>query len=238
MKKYKLIKEYPSSPPKGTIMDINDHKEGYVLHKDGWYVPKDHFQDTKFWEPVEEKDYEILKLKGNNTSDIMDYTPFKNIGNGKIEFSIYSVRRLSDGEVFTVGDEVERDEWFGGELTKLEIKYDEMCAVIDDAWFCQINVLNHVKKLLFTTEDDVDIYEGDEYYHVHKDHMTICHNHNAYKPNGTDPDRTYFSTKEKAQEWIDLNKPRYSKQDILDALNSCRDSLYVTQVNFKKELGL
>ena len=86
--KYKLIKKYPGSDSVGTIVT------GYG--KDGWYSkgPGGKTYDwtlivynPEYWEEVVEKDYEILKTC-------------------PIEGIIYSVKRLSDGEVFTVGDRI------------------------------------------------------------------------------------------------------------------------------------
>jgi len=87
--KYKLIKKYPGSDPVGTIVT------GYG--KDGWYSKGTGGKtydwtlvvyNPEFWEEVVEKDYEIVD------------TIIKN----NLKQKISSVKRLSDGEVFTVGD--------------------------------------------------------------------------------------------------------------------------------------
>jgi hypothetical protein len=98
MKKYKLIKEYPGSPKLGEIV------KGYG--RDGWYSKGEGHSTydwrqvvnyPEYWEEVIEKDYEIL------TSRVVPYT-------------ILSVKRLSDGEIFMVGDSVE-----GGTILAIRI---------------------------------------------------------------------------------------------------------------------
>ena len=102
--KYKLIKKYPGSDPVGTIVT------GYG--KDGWYSKGAGGKtydwtlvvlNPEFWEEVVEKDYEILSYikKGSTTCT----TTKRRGGENHEEFwNIYSVKRLSDGEVFTIGD--------------------------------------------------------------------------------------------------------------------------------------
>ena len=69
-----------------------------------------------------------------------------------------------------------------------------------------------VKKVLFTTEDGVDVYEGDIYWLITGD-LSYC------GQKAIDKGRKFghvFSTKEKAQEYIELNKPKYSYNQIYD----------------------
>ena len=95
MKKYKLIKEYPGSNSLGTIAQPND------------LLQHDFFEKyCEFWEEVVEKDYEILSYikKGSTTC-----TTTKRRGGERHDeyWNIHAVKRLSDGEIFTVGDNVE-----------------------------------------------------------------------------------------------------------------------------------
>jgi hypothetical protein len=66
------------------------------------------------------------------------------------------------------------------------------------------------KTPLFTTEDGVDIFKGDSYYLASND-FCIC-----YCSFYSKPDLAYklFSTKEKAEEYILLNKPCLSLNDV------------------------
>lgn len=71
-------------------------------------------------------------------------------------------------------------------------------------------------KPLFTTSDGVQIFEGMEYWYLLKDNLVPykC----TYAGKGFEPPIT-FSTKEKAEEWLLLNQPCLSVNDILNISN-------------------
>ena len=154
--KYKLIKEYPGSPKLGTILT---HKE---LQYCNW---------NEYYQEVVEKDYEILSMECNKSSLLH----FNNVESSinfmlKNDYSIHSVKRLSDSEIFAIGDIVKCEDC-KGKITSLEI-YDNdiyltgidnetpfgftLCKALD----C-FEIPQKVKKPLFTTEDGVGIFEGD-----------------------------------------------------------------------------
>jgi len=85
MKKYKLIKEYPASPKLGFILFKRHCGTYHNIETGNVYGSRMIENQPEFWEEVVEKDYEILKTC-------------------PIEGTFYSVKRLSDGEIFTVGD--------------------------------------------------------------------------------------------------------------------------------------
>lgn len=66
---------------------------------------------------------------------------------------------------------------------------------------------------LFTTSDGIDIHIGDEYWIVFHNNFNIQKEEKAIGGGGKRKDATYFSTKERAQEWIN-NQPQYSYNDI------------------------
>ena len=87
--------------------------------------------------------------------------------------------------------------------------------------FVILSVAKKVKKPLFTTEDGLDIFEGDLFYYV----KFVQYNNTSGKPfeivRGDytsfeyEPQyEKYFSTKEKAEEYILLNKPVLSLKDV------------------------
>lgn len=253
-------------------------------------IPAVFVENTNDWEEIIEKDYEILAFSFENRIDYKVCTglfKFKGaISNGWPEESyknwqIHSIKRLSDNEIFTIGDKTNN-----GTISKFE-----NCSVGVRVFFKEkpenyhVN-LNTIKKVtpLFTTEDNVDIYEDDVVHWIafYKD-KTPCYLYksgfvkehleldlvNIYKvfstkqaaeeyivkqkvlfvtednvgiKKGDDywivnnffdlilekkhhanygnpfPCKA-FSTKEKAQEYIDLNKPQYSKQDVINMFN-------------------
>ena len=111
MKKVKLIRTYPGSPKLGTILtpktDVENTNTNNFYWEGSWFNPND-FCD--FWEEVIEKGYEILSYSSFTTTTSKQIFTKGIEGFGEIGkynmFPIHSVKRLSDGEVFTVGDTI------------------------------------------------------------------------------------------------------------------------------------
>ena len=212
--KYKLIKEYPGSP-----------KLGFITNNT-MYFPEYY---PSLWEPIVEKDYEILKLISSKSNpqhkenskilDNKDYK-FKQMYPTKY-WDIYSVKRLYDGEVFTVSDNVI------GNFTNtkynissfvIEGRFDK---IIINSHAIHLNECKKLKQPLFTTEDGVDIYEGDKYCYVKfKENrkslgrvfqIVTCDRPGCLYESQYEK---YFSTKEKAEEYILMNKPVLSLNDL------------------------
>lgn len=76
----------------------------------------------------------------------------------------------------------------------------------------------------FTTEDGVDIFEGDNYLSVNK-RGVVWEDANRDIWISGDKDKKYFSTKEAAQKYIDSQKPRFEEYKWYNR-NGC-DSMYV-----------
>lgn len=239
MKKFKLIKEYPGCNCKlGNIVEeSNDYDRD-----------NNHYKYPEFWEEIIEKDYEILSFKNNgilievslHENDKITLKPHKDPDSLKWlldnEFKIHSVKRLSDGEVFTVGDEI-----YSYGTVKSIIKIDIPINNSNDIGFYTTkpefnggsgyqylfkDKVQKVKKPLFTTEDGVDIYEGDNYYNIWLEDFSEALK--SYKINGPHSafdlgkdgysDRCkYFSNLKTAEEYIIMNKPCLSLNDILNS---------------------
>jgi hypothetical protein len=121
MKKYKLIKEYPGSPDIGYVSQPKVEKN--VEYTDNHYYSGTWFDPSKFpeyWNPIE--DFEILSFCGTESHPVPGF--IVKIKNGKLDsdtlnlplshylegtrcWKINSVRRISDGEVFTIGDKLD-----------------------------------------------------------------------------------------------------------------------------------
>lgn len=221
--KYKLIKEYPGSPKLNEI---------YKYDKNPWsdsnaftnpvLNPENY---PEFWEEVVEKDYEILEYK--TESGISCKAPFLSDSHQfyiNERCKIHSVKRLSDSEIFTIGDKIQLDsdnkEY--GTITELYISHEQLrfyCGKLGGVLCHDIDKRNNFTKLkqpLFTTEDGVDIFEGDKYF-ICTASLSNCINNEGivgkfFKPN---PNYKYFSTKEKAEEYILMNKPCLSLNDVI-----------------------
>ena len=151
--KYILKKEYPGSPKLGNIIDNleNDWIENY----------------PEFWEKVVEKDYEILNFISteNNIAQLSYFTCENNFTGNNI-WKIHSIKRKSDGEIFTIGDKV-FSEYVNYTINKIGIVNDK-CMVSalydtnnpnDSRLHYNLNNLKKLKQPLFTTEQRSEIEE-------------------------------------------------------------------------------
>ena len=261
MKKYKLIKEYPGSPIIGTIAKFEKGK---------WYchmIPKLQGSDDElhslgcgevklypeFWEEVVEKDYEILEYK--TESGISCKAPFLSDSHQFYideRCKIYSIKRISDNSIFTIGDDVlSKTCSVPNKILSIELINNKIRLYSRNSFY-NLNDIEKFKQPLFTTEDGVDIFEGDKIYSIESSLNEINEkiagiytrssiNHPVehwYK------DNKYFSTKEKAEEYILMNKPCLSLNDVakvyvsagFEITNSNKNIKYVKQQLQLREL--
>lgn len=228
MAKYKLIKYYPGvCTPVGTICD-----EDYYFNDFSIQISK----YPEFWEKVEEKEYEILELANKdgdkiNTKGCSDEFIEYILRNNKV--NIRSIKRLSDGEVFTIGDRI-TGQYYGKKepIRIIESFVPERGEFMVKQSFghSRLSGIKKVKEPLFKTEDGVDIYYGDRYYFYNSDDLDCTEPYDDYAEN-IDNRRLWnnykcFSTKEKAQEYINSKKVLFTTVDGVDI--KAGDYLYVT----------
>jgi len=240
MKTYRLIKRYPGSPELGTIYNrMNNHFiEDFGICDNTFNDP----EFSKYWEEVIEKDYEILSIWNGNIvlNDLNNLNAWLNPAN-RGKYVIHSIKRLSDGEIFTIGDNVSAtNNVYTGEYFENKISINKSGAWVSKYYDTKIhsfkiieNVLfimyNHndgkfgqpiefVKKLkqpLFTTLDNIDIFKKNTFYIVRESKYD---NWSVDEIIATDKDtaKNYkrFSTKEIAEEYMLLNKPCLSINDV------------------------
>ena len=239
-----VIEEYPI----GTKIHNSQTNTIYTKQVDGWYKPAEktaytdemigsykHLTVLGKHEKVVEKDYEILSYvqiisnrvykKDKDGIFISDNMwslsiPLESHSNIKI----HSVKRLSDGEVFTIGDKINTivDKNYQKEILKINIgmsnlkDFKNQIVFETKVGYVILYIAKKAKTPLFTTEDGVDIYEGDKFYWLDKG-LNI--NNSGYSTDKGFPHITlYFSTKEKAEEYIIMNKPVLSLNDIKETI--------------------
>jgi hypothetical protein len=224
MKKYKLIKEYPGSPKlKNIVIQDKTFKDCYIVSETSnyheWKV-YDCENYPEFWEEIVEKDYEILSFynkEGNSYYNITTFGYYSEPASQRslefctLYYKINSIKRLSDSEIFAVGDKLcdglindivmsNKDLWLFHNGKKPNVKLKDAIKF---------------KQPLFTTEDGVDIFEGDTIFGVNADWKIFSHYtdlQNKVKSWGIKP---IFPTKEKAEEYILMNKKSLSINNIL-----------------------
>jgi hypothetical protein len=220
--KYKLIKTYPGSPK---TLGLEIHNNGPFWQSKFCVDNVEHFhkgfsefnpnQYPEFWEKVVEKDYEILTFiqtegisKGWVTPPDYAKRNYDFYINNYV-YKIHSVKRLSDGEIFTVGDNTTTG------IIKEFIFRDDCIGMVtcEHTSWVGIKVWRKVKQPLFTTEDGVDIYEGDIFYIAYEHKGLDARPCKANKHYGKLLCKT-FSTYEKAEEYKLLNTPCLSINDL------------------------
>jgi hypothetical protein len=159
----------------------------------------------------------------------------------KLDYKIHSVKRLSDGEVFSVGDEVKvtvnrpcKIEGFeivgGGSVMYVRGKfwYDKvMCTELENLEKVPSPQKSKPieKEKLFTTEDGVDVFS--EYEHIYAVNnawlvLDVLAKKCVQWEMDYRDDFKYFHAKEKAEEYIAMNRPQYNLKDLEDAFNAAR----------------
>jgi len=217
-------------------------------------IPLEYIENSSDWEEIVEniKNYQILSFsypkawdadlatlhddglyKRNKSSWRWDLNSLLNVGTSvkSGDIKIHSVKRLNDDEVFTIGDRCKKGiiTEFGilelhDESSMLVIEFDDKCCTTDlnSDWCSKLQPL-------FTTEDDVDVYEGDKYFRVisnwsTQQENTIYFGEYTYKNDGI----LRFSTKKAAENYIICNKPCLSFNDVWNISNNkSSDNSYV-----------
>ncbi len=140
---------------------------------------------------------------------------------------IQSVRRLSDGVVFSVSETI--DSAYNGVFTIKSIYLTHKYGMLQisgnngDGTPTQVIPIQSASKLperkvLLITEDGVNIHNGENvwYCNIKEWHVNIILSLRDYRPETI---YKYFSTKEKADEYLILNKSFFSIWDISMKIN-------------------
>jgi hypothetical protein len=196
-------------------------------------IPSAIVENSQDWEEIVEKNYEIISIrssggkiwKKSKDSDFIFFDPngsaWVYLNNFEENCGIYSVKRLSDGEIFTIGDLVDFNSFGKKELL---INYIEKNATNDEIGLYDLkgyktclSVAKKSKQLLFTSEDGKEIFYGDTIYPVTDDFELLITTHASE----TDIGIRCFSTQDKANEYVLMNKPCLSIKDITYGVNGC-----------------
>lgn len=179
------------------------------------------FKKSKGFTPNVERDFEIqayrlVDFPSNVFTRKLDWDDETIFLNSK-SFEIHSVRRLSDSEIFTVGDVVDTvgyngyphkpiKRFFIGSYNVLYIQWDEGKGSNDGCMSINAIQKSTPKKILGTTHDGKVCYEGDTFalMAVAKDFSSWWLNVPSASWN---PEYKYFADEEKAKEYILANKP-------------------------------
>lgn len=199
-----------------------------------WKIPMWVLEDSCDWEEV--KNYEILSYtydgqlvtKRENGKYLLSNTEIEDEFQGATleevksfwdskKHKIYSVKRLSDGEVFTVGDIIKGKkliEIFAAPSNNRDLVLSlegmrRALYIIED---CPIKV----DKILFTTEDGIELFGGESVFSV-TDDFILCYTSCIIEDNGKGV--RLFAKKENAEKFISNNKKMYTLKDMVKIAN-------------------
>jgi len=243
--------------------DVVNHSGEY--YSNGVHtIPALFVEKSNDWEEIKPEYPKILAFK-NHLGDIATFNPqnkkylYKS-GNGKnlkmmlkyCQGGIYQVA-TSPTDIWTIGDRVKYKQTsvvsvvftidnFFYDPRKNRILARSNDGIVEDATTIEL-----VKNPLFTTEDQVQIYELDEVYYVRitipnkysKDVInTVCrYNWLTNGERSTTDNYKWFSTKEAGERYVELNKLRYSIQQIEDAIKESR-GVGFEEIRFRQKLGI
>jgi hypothetical protein len=226
MKKYRLIKNYP-----GCSWTLNSICSNDFIWDNGKKVYLKNYPE--FWEEVIEKDYEILSLllkKGYTYKvtkvDLSNSRGFIEALLNCYNNRIYSIKRLSDGKIFTLGDIIRHNNNVAypiGELTKITIVNDTLFFESNRNYHgFNVNMcfISKVQQPLFITEDGFPIYQGDTYCCVNTaPHLWSIFQQTAKEKTILNKTVIAFKSIDLAQKYIDDNKPKvklFTTEDGVD----------------------
>jgi len=212
-----------------------------------------HREFLNHWQEVVEKDYEILSFynkEGNDYYNLLNDNIYfsRPVSNRNLEYClkyyhIHSVKRLSDGEIFTISDKLHitfNKPNIIKELISFEIT-DHLYLKLKDSLGTVITTMNNLEKPktpLFISEDGVNIFEGDTIFGINTYWEIFSHCSglpNKIKNWGKNP---IFSTKEKTEEYILMNKPCLSYGEVQEYLKvkDCNKVLDLAQSKIQQSV--
>jgi hypothetical protein len=206
-------------------------------------------EDSCDWEEIIEevakKDYEILSVLQPHINSKYTLIKNKQFGisyNGDVyhcnganirgfdmldniktsNWKIHSVKRLSDGEIFSIGDKITFKGLFGNNsehkydtIKGFKFKQDKKIGALYHNGIVGLEIIEKYKEPIFTTEDGVDLFGGESVYGV-TDSFQLAYTSILTEENGQRC--RLFAEKEKAEKYIEENKPQYSQKDVENAI--------------------
>ena len=225
MKKYKLLKWYPSLRTTYKVGDIVEKRNTSGYGQNSNVLPLGEVENNpEFWERVNQ--YEILKLISTKENDIRPNGTIMYFREGSEDlignfWEIYSVKRLNDGCIFTIGDKIQNfieEKEIVNVITKIGFYQDTLWIGVGKISGCLLNSAE-LNTYLFTSHDGKEIKKGDKVFGLLPKANWQT---NYYGGDGIPAEIAisstwiYFSTKEALETFRDENMPRFSKKDMLD----------------------
>ena len=177
------------------------------------YSPIEIEGDPENWEEVIEKDYEILQYLNTRSNKVFNAPKER-----PPLVEIHSVKRLSDGEVFSVGN-LHQSPFVN--TCKIDKIYEKDGVIwldhVSGATRLDQAVKVETRTPILTSEDGVELFEGDTVYLLHEHYLSKAIA--PYELGETDErvnNMRYFSTRSAAEEYRTWHSYRLCYQDVMD----------------------
>lgn len=222
---YKLIKIYPGSPELGYITKFDDKDEDWSIPN--MLIIPDCKDYPEFWEKIkEEKTFEIIEI--GHTNGIFTYNALNPKEKHYIDnflktknnsyWSISRVKRLSDNEIFSIGDDVilkgASPNFEKGKIKFFQLGKNDNLRIDTGGYNVNISFIEKAKTPLFITFDNVEIFEDCIVYGLFPDSWERfgqkCSTISSLSK------LQYFSSVEALNNYVDENKPLYSKKNMIN----------------------
>jgi len=230
-----------------TTNEVATYKDG-VLKSSGFSVEIGVEPSSQFWEDITQE-YEIQIWSFGRNGEFLTSHP-----DGTVNYNIHSVKRVSDGKIFTVGQSIKCGKDHAWIKKIINIYLVESSNKI---WFTtkgpdDIDTFDYFLDEVDTVEcllksvDGVELFEGDRVYGIYAGDWKVFELI-LYKGNGVHVERWEhgkFSSREAAQEYILMNRPCLSVQQVKDILSnygfsyaSARKHAYKDLENLSKSIN-
>lgn len=227
----------------------------YYIHDCSIGIPKQFIEDSKVW--LKEDGYEILSFSSGYAGAPRAYI-FKKLPNGLYSkgtgdstlehgltyWDIFSIKRLSDGEIFSIFDKVserlsDKKDFI---IESFNIYHDRLVIGIKKKsthTTTGFRFLDKVKEPIFTTFDGVEIYKNQPYWGLYTKTWLLEYVDEGIHYNLKEdelPDSTYltFAKKENIEKYIKENKPQYSLNDIRNVLTKQMECAHWIMIDVDK----
>lgn len=230
MRKFKLVKTYPNSPKLGTEVETNEYN--YVMFKPNTDEFMGIYPDKypEYWQEVVENTYEILSFKSTHHNDLYikhenelfafindkGHSTDKEVLKHK-SWLVHSVKRLSDGQIFTIGDTVSCG--ISIDIIKeLKINNNTIYVSTVNGTFGQNieNIEIYKKPIIYCiTEDEYEITSELENLYWVNDKFNIY----TKKAGNCKSNVKYHRYRKSAENYIKCHKPVLNYNEVLELLD-------------------
>jgi hypothetical protein len=206
-----------------TTNEVATYKDG-VLKSSGFTVEIGVEPSSQFWEDITQE-YEIQTWSFGRNREFFTSHP-----DSTVEYNIHSVKRVSDGKIFTVGRSIKCGKDHAWIKKIINIYLVESSNKI---WFTtkgpdDIDTFDYfldevdTVECLLKSDDGVDLFEGDLIYGIYADDWAVF-THKLYNGGLAHKQKWKhgkFSSKEAAQEYILMNRPCLSVEQVKNILSN------------------